>query len=736
MLSKILCNLESQSVLKVATKLLSLKAVAKSFRGASKFTATASLTLLGTSISLAVPQIVFAQAVVVEDAPAGGIPLNATTSRCNNYLIRTFEVNNDFPVGKVTLGLNITHGYRGAIRGILRTPNRTFIQFSRINGSDTNDNYDVLFEDGGGAINNGNNDTVGQPFYERTVDPVTAFSTLAGESARGTWIVYLCDGGSNSLGTYNRSQLTVLPPSIIGFAYDDVNRDSTRSATENPLANIGVTAYRDDGDGIYEPNAGDPQVAVTETENNGAYVFNGLTNGNYWIEVDETDPDLAGRNYGGSAATNNPNPRLVPFSGTTVTDIDLPFVQNLESICEPGDPSGELTFIEGEELESGTDRQVGAVYRFADVFENVDALVEVAAFNGGATLEAIDNNNSGVLQAFQPVLNAASGTTSSIDFNIRLVIKNTQTPVALSFRAAGVDIDGNGAELQEFIELTNLTSYKFFDPTSLVATNIAGGNEFKSNTTDAQPGVSATASSTLVVAKFDSVSQFRYRIGGDDGGSTGALQRLNSLFVGCASATPAVSNPNVLLVKRITAVNGDRNKNPNDNTPLNTFVDDTVSTRQEDDNSPNWRDNYLTGAIDAGKIKPADEIEYTIYFLNAGDIEAEDLRICDRISPNQDFKLNAYGTGNDLQLQLDTKPRVNLTSTDDNSDRARLIPATGTVPDNCNLKTANDNGTLLIDLTGTGSTTQADLTIVPGSTGKGTPDNSYGSIRFTTIVKP
>ena len=199
---------------------------------------------------------------------------------------------------------------------------------------------------------------------------------------------------------------------------------------------------------------------------------------------------------------------------------------------------------------------------------------------------------------------------------------------------------------------------------------------------------------------------------------------------------PVASNPDVILVKRITAINGDRTKNPNDNTPLNTFVDDTVSSRQNDDNSPNWPDNYLIGAIDAGKIKPGDEIEYTVYFLNAGGSNGENLRICDRITPNQDFKLNTYGAGNDLQLKLDTKTEINLTSADDNNDRAKLIPAGTAVDANCNLKGTNDNGTLQIDITGTGKTNQSDLTSVPGSTGKGTPDNSYGFFRFTTTVKP
>ncbi|MEO1763064.1 MAG: SdrD B-like domain-containing protein [Cyanobacteria bacterium J06629_18] len=198
---------------------------------------------------------------------------------------------------------------------------------------------------------------------------------------------------------------------------------------------------------------------------------------------------------------------------------------------------------------------------------------------------------------------------------------------------------------------------------------------------------------------------------------------------------PTANIADVLLVKRITAINGNRTQNPNDNTPLNAFVDDTTSTRQDDDNSPNWLDNYLIGAINAGKVKPGDEIEYTVYFLNAGGSNGENLKICDRIASNQDFKLNAYGTGNDFEFQLGTNTLINLTSANDTNDRAQLISAGAAVDTKCNLKGTNDNGTIEINITGTGNTTQSDLTNIPGSTGKGTPNNSYGFFRFTTTVK-
>ena len=185
------------------------------------------------------------------------------------------------------------------------------------------------------------------------------------------------------------------------------------------------------------------------------------------------------------------------------------------------------------------------------------------------------------------------------------------------------------------------------------------------------------------------------------------------------------NNPNVVMVKRITRINGETT-NPNDGTDLTQFVDDTTSPQADDDNSPNWPANYLVGQFDAGRVRVGDEIEYTIYFLNAGSFRAENLRICDAIQGPQDLKDDAYGTG-EVQLNVSNNGNTDLTS-DSGDDRAEFIPANGTVPPNCNLQVPNDNGTLVIDVT------DATFTEVPGSTAPGTQD-SYGLIRFTTVVR-
>jgi uncharacterized repeat protein (TIGR01451 family)/fimbrial isopeptide formation D2 family protein len=198
-----------------------------------------------------------------------------------------------------------------------------------------------------------------------------------------------------------------------------------------------------------------------------------------------------------------------------------------------------------------------------------------------------------------------------------------------------------------------------------------------------------------------------------------------------------VSQPNVLLVKRITAING---------VNLNVFKDDTDNTmlHAADDNNVNWPtplntnavlgdttiSTFLRGAIDGGKVKPGDTIEYTIYFLNAGGGNANNVRVCDRITGEQKFL-----SGSTIQLQQNSATPTALTSGAD-ADRATFYSSSSDPAiTNCNFTSTPtlDNGAIVVDVTGvTGSPT---WTTLPGSTGPGTA-NTYGMVRFTTKVNP
>lgn len=217
--------------------------------------------------------------------------------------------------------------------------------------------------------------------------------------------------------------------------------------------------------------------------------------------------------------------------------------------------------------------------------------------------------------------------------------------------------------------------------------------------------------------------------------------------------TVTASVANVLLVKRITAINPPsaltppNSSNPNDGTSLNQFVANAATNLPINNQSCYWptatttvadpnlcTNNYTLGAIDAGKIQPGDTIEYTVYFVNAGGTSATNVKICDLLRPNQ-----TYLPGS-LRLQLQGGSIVSLTDANDPStDRGQFVSANDPDPSktsNCNigaLATSNTNGVVAIDITG--ATGSPSLFQMPSATGAGTPAGSSGWFKFRTRVK-
>lgn len=200
---------------------------------------------------------------------------------------------------------------------------------------------------------------------------------------------------------------------------------------------------------------------------------------------------------------------------------------------------------------------------------------------------------------------------------------------------------------------------------------------------------------------------------------------LTGFFLGVQAATTQVcSNPNVLLVKRITAINGDSTRNPNDNTPLNLVIDDTTSAKSSDDNNSNWPTNYLKGAIDGGKVKPGDEVEYTIYFLSTGNFPVKNLSFCDLVPGNTTFSPNSFASGQGIQLAIGSTVTP-LTNVPD-GDKGEYFVPNSTPSSTCS--SSNTNGAVVVNVVkGTEQLSNA--------TGAGTPSDSYGFVRFRAKAK-
>jgi uncharacterized repeat protein (TIGR01451 family) len=246
--------------------------------------------------------------------------------------------------------------------------------------------------------------------------------------------------------------------------------------------------------------------------------------------------------------------------------------------------------------------------------------------------------------------------------------------------------------------------------------------------------IQATLSSAATGTITNSVTVNRPNDIGDpvDQDGQGGTTNLSETATVSNSIAATSGNAQVVLVKRITAINGNRIENSNDGTKLNSIVHDLANSN---DIHPNWpSNNYLIGAINGGKVKSGDTIEYTIYFLNSGKLDARGVRICDLITANQSFQTAAYGVGKDLQAQIGLAPIMDLTANNDLIDRTQFYAPNAAVPNACKLKAANNNGTVDIPITGVAGTGLPDLTVVPGSIFAGTPSNSYGLVRFSTRV--
>jgi uncharacterized repeat protein (TIGR01451 family) len=190
---------------------------------------------------------------------------------------------------------------------------------------------------------------------------------------------------------------------------------------------------------------------------------------------------------------------------------------------------------------------------------------------------------------------------------------------------------------------------------------------------------------------------------------------------------------NLLLVKRITAIHDNSNLNPNDNTPLNTVVNDSTAT-----NNAYWpNSSYLIGAVNGGKVKPGDSIEYIIYFLNPGPTNIKSVRICDLLTGTQSFLPNSYGVGKDLQIKIGDNLVQDLTAANDPPiDRARVHPpGANDIPSTCNIApNSNANSSVVdIEVTGAAGTGIPNLSLIAGATAANTP-NSYGWVRFKSIM--
>ena len=270
------------------------------------------------------------------------------------------------------------------------------------------------------------------------------------------------------------------------------------------------------------------------------------------------------------------------------------------------------------------------------------------------------------------------------------------------------------------------------------------GFELPFNTTctaaiDVVSNIANTYTNTIPTANVQATLQSS--IGG---GTTTSNGPATANLVVTSTALP----PEVVLVKRITRIN---------NIDITGF-DDGPGTDDNDARWPNPTSDSLRGVISQPNVRPQDDVEYTIYYLNRGQSSAGNLRICDPVPANTSFIANAFngstptdgGSSVDLGIALQTGTVIGdrrfLTGANDAPDRGRYYdPALGEVPAAAGLErcpdpnnpvvsiTTNANGIVAVNVTRT--TGAPTFPSVPNATGAGTPPTSYGFVRFRVKVR-
>ncbi len=199
-------------------------------------------------------------------------------------------------------------------------------------------------------------------------------------------------------------------------------------------------------------------------------------------------------------------------------------------------------------LVSGTDGQVGATYKFADVTSGTDAYVTIENIVGGAVLKNIDNTSTGYYNAWQPTVSGPGTYGSSyIKWDVEFKNKGGQPKNLSEVDATGLDIDGDGVRVREFTMVNGQSSYALPTqiPTALTIStevdtdNIKGTDPGSVNLKVLGPVANRTQIDTLsqdvqVYYVFLNTTDFKFYTGSevDNNGNKGAISpdRYHSIY--------------------------------------------------------------------------------------------------------------------------------------------------------------------------------------------------------------
>lgn len=122
-------------------------------------------------------------------------------------------------------------------------------------------------------------------------------------------------------------------------------------------------------------------------------------------------------------------------------------------------------------LISGTDKQEGAVYRFANASTGIDAILTINKIYN-CVVNTIDLTQYGWQKAFQPEIGQGGNVPAYSNwwarFNIAFVETGTMNKKKIGkFYASAIDVDGDNLSIQEYIQMYAPDSVRYCNPTYL-----------------------------------------------------------------------------------------------------------------------------------------------------------------------------------------------------------------------------------------------------------------------------
>lgn len=575
--------------------------------------------------------------------------------------------------------------------------------------------------------------------------------------------------GGTVLITATSGSLSGLTVNVNGGVGGDLNTNNT-SETDGPGGGGGGGAVYTTNSVTINANGGKSGIMTNNTtiRNN---TSNGATDGTAGVNQLISASNLP-TGISGSSPLCSPS-----ISGTVFNDANGSKLQNGAEVGTNGGGLNAVLIDSANKVVAIAVVAADGTYTFSNTSANTTYTVQIttATATVGATAPAVtlpanwvstgENLNGTIDGTVDSKLSVPVTITNVTGINFGIEQLPTAIAVAVPTQAnpggtATVNIPPGSFNTSTDPDGGTVTSYKITAFPSNVTSITIDGVIY---TPTAQPGtiafpingvtVLAANLNTIEIDPIDGVVTVQIPFKAID---NAGKESANTATVDVPFSTVIVAPPQLILLKRITMINGTTTAKASNGSTIDlttivsqpdnpaTVRDESKDSTIDSSNTPTltpWpAANYPQGSIDAGVIRTGDTIEYTIYFLSSGGKPVTNANLCDWIPENTIFEPNSYGIGQGIQLAIGNI--INTLTNVPDSDRGvffnpnTVLPATYPTGSSSLLTCrtpAGSQGAVVVNLVR--NTLLAPNDQLPHATAAGNPGNSYGFIRFVSKVK-